>query len=257
LQLSRALGGCYHGSMKMLFRWAFRIFILLVVLLVAGILLLDTIARSIAENRIRNETGMDVKMGSLSLGLLSPVITIENFKLYNTAEFGGSPFVEVPELHVEYDRSALFSRKLHCRLVRFDLAQVNVVQRKDGKTNIQALEETQRKAMRTTSGSGSKGGARFQFTGIEILNLSLGKATHVNLSNPSQVKEVNLNIRNQIIPNIKTEQDLESILAALVLSHGGMPFLDLFSTDSSALPKPANPAAVPKVVEGGRRPLSK
>src|SRR4051812_1971403 len=139
--------------MKMLFRWAFRIFILLVVLLVAGILLLDTIARSIAENRIRNKTGMDVKMGSLSLGLLSPVITIENFKLYNTAEFGGSPFVEVPELHVEYDRSALFSRKLHCKLVRFNVAEVNVVQRKDGKTNIQALEETQRKAARTTNGS--------------------------------------------------------------------------------------------------------
>ncbi|MDB6111435.1 MAG: hypothetical protein JWR69_3185, partial [Pedosphaera sp.] len=210
----------------MLFRWAFRIFILLLVLLVAGILLLDTIVKSLTENRIRSETGMDVRIGSFSLGLLSPVLTIENLKLYNTAEFGGSPFVDMPELHVEYDRSALFSRRLHCKLVRFNVAQVNVVQRKDGKTNIQALEERRRKVAGRANAPGSRSGARFQFAGIEVLNLTLGKATHLSMGNPSQVKEVNLDIRNQIIPDIKTKQDLQSILAALLLNRGGMPFLD-------------------------------
>jgi len=58
--------------MKTLFRWAFRLFILLVVLVVAGILLLDTIVRAVAVNAIKRQTGLDVKIGKFEIGLLNP-----------------------------------------------------------------------------------------------------------------------------------------------------------------------------------------
>src|SRR5260370_3042979 len=104
--------------MRRLFRWAFRLVLLVVILLVALVVFMDSIVRALAEREIRSATGMDVKIGSFSIGLISPVITIENFKLYNTAEFGGSPFVDLPELRVEYDWRALRPPELHCQLVR-------------------------------------------------------------------------------------------------------------------------------------------
>ena len=71
--------------MRRLFKWAFRLVLLLVILLVALVVCMDSIVRALAEREIRSATGMDVKIGSFSIGLVSPVITIENFKLYNTA----------------------------------------------------------------------------------------------------------------------------------------------------------------------------
>ena len=52
---------------KRLFKWALYLFIILVVLLVAGILLLDTIAKEYLQSRLRAETGMDVKIGKVDI----------------------------------------------------------------------------------------------------------------------------------------------------------------------------------------------
>jgi len=74
--------------MKWLFKWVLRIVVLAVVAVVLLLVFKDTILRMVAEHQIRSETGMDVKIGRFSSGLFSPVVTIENFKLYNTPEFG-------------------------------------------------------------------------------------------------------------------------------------------------------------------------
>ena len=97
--------------MKTLWRWAFRLLILLIVLVVAGVLLLDPITREIIKYQIRKRTGLEAKIGRLSIGLFSPTITAENVVLYNSAEFGGSPLFEMPELFIEYDRAALRSNQ--------------------------------------------------------------------------------------------------------------------------------------------------
>jgi uncharacterized protein involved in outer membrane biogenesis len=193
--------------MKTLFRWAFRCFILLVILAVAGILLLDTIAREVAETRIKSETGLDVKIGRVRIGLFIPSITVENLVLYNRAEFGGSPLLDLPELHVEYDRQALLARKLHCQFVRLNLAQLNVVEDKNGRTNLDALR-------RRAQSSG------FEFAGIDTLNLTLGKATFMRMSHPGQVDELKLDIHNQVLTNIKSAQDLTGVLMVALLRNG-------------------------------------
>src|SRR5260221_13708949 len=112
--------------MKFLFRWLFRLLVLLIVLIVAGVLLLDTIAREVAEYRISNATGLEVKIGKVNVGILNPRVTVENFVLYNTAEFGGSPLLDVPELHMEYVWPTLFSTKLHFRLISLNLPRLNM-----------------------------------------------------------------------------------------------------------------------------------
>src|ERR1700728_4638923 len=109
--------------MRRLFRLALFLFIVVVVLVVAGLLLLNTIVKQVIESRLRQATGMDVRVGLVDVSILSPTITFENFKIYNTADFGGSIFIDMPELHLEYDPWALRAGNLHFKLVRLNLAE--------------------------------------------------------------------------------------------------------------------------------------
>jgi uncharacterized protein involved in outer membrane biogenesis len=222
--------------MRRLFRWAFRLVLLVVILLIALIIFMDSIVRALAEREIRAATGMDVKIGSFSIGLVSPVITIENFKLYNTAEFGGSPFVDLPELRVEYDWRAFRSRKLHCKLVRVNLAELNVVQNKDGKTNLQALQDRQNSA---PSSVGKKPKTQLDFTGIDVLNLSFGRATLLSMNEPKNVRRVDVGLKHEIIRDIKNGDDLEFKVSLALAQNGGSEVLKIISPKSNGVPKTA------------------
>jgi hypothetical protein len=214
--------------MKRIFRWALRLFVVGVVLAVAGVLLLDTIAREVLQSWLRAETGMEVKIGKLNIGLLTPTLAIEGLKLYNTPEFGGAPCLDLPELFVEYDRDALRARKLHFRLVRLSIAEVAIVREKHGRMNLQGIGE-----------KGKAAGAAiqvrapaFSFAGIDMLNLSFQKLRVSNLEPPVRMQEVNLNLTNQAFPNLKSGDDLTGVAVVLAgrggaASTAGNPPLDL------------------------------
>jgi uncharacterized protein involved in outer membrane biogenesis len=208
--------------MKTLFRWAFRLFILLIVLLVAAVLLMDTIVRAVAERSLRRQTGLDVKIGKFEIGLLNSKVTIENLVIYNSAEFGGSPLIDMPELHVEYDRDMLFANKLHFKLVRFNLAQLNIVEDAKGRRNLDVLqkhvEATVGPPVPTTTTNKNSG--QLKFAGIETLNLSLGKATFLRMAKPMEVEELPMNIRNQVFTNIKNEDDFSSVMVVALIRGG-------------------------------------
>jgi uncharacterized protein involved in outer membrane biogenesis len=203
--------------MRRLFRWAFRIvlglIILAVVAVVAVILLLDTITKEILVSRLRAQTGMEVKISAVQVGLLSPTLSLEGLKLYNTAEFGGSVCLDMPELHLEYDPSALRARQLHLTLLRLDLAQLSVLLDKSGRNNF----ETLKKKSKETTGR-KKSADKLKFTGIDVLNVTLGKLRVANLAS-GRDEEIDFGVKNQILRNVKTEADLASLGLAM-LSHG-------------------------------------
>jgi uncharacterized protein involved in outer membrane biogenesis len=208
--------------MRRLFKWVFRLVILLIVLVVVLILSFDTIMKAVAENRIRAQTGMDVKIGKFSVGVLSPVVTIEDFKLYNTAEFGGTLFIHIPELRVEYDRAALAQQQLHVKLMRFNLAELSVVKNEAGRTNI--MELMGHPSAPGKKSSGKKGSPQglgdIKFTGIDVLNLSLGKVRFIDLRTPDRSVDLNMNVRDQILKNVKSEKDLYGVLVLIWLRNG-------------------------------------
>ena len=76
--------------MKKLFKWLFRLALVLVLLIVLLILFRDPIAKGLVERRIRQQTGLPVKIGKLTVGLRRPTLFIENFKLGNSPDFGGA-----------------------------------------------------------------------------------------------------------------------------------------------------------------------
>ena len=192
---------------------------MIVVLAVVLALSLDSIAKALAKRRIRAETGMDATIGRLSVGLVSPKMRIEDFKLSNTAEFGGTPFIDIRELEVEYDRAALAERKLHITLMRFNLAELNVVKNEAGQTNIFNLMS--KAGVKGANGGSSRRVGEFEFTGIDSLNLSVGKLAFIDLKDPRNSSMLNLDVSNRIMKNVKSEADLYGVLLLVWLRNGG------------------------------------
>lgn len=198
-------------------RWLFRFFILLIVLGVALVLLKDMLLKSWMENRIRAETGLEAHIGALELALFAPTLHIENFVLYNPPQFGGSPFLIAKEIHVEYDRQAVKYRELKIHLLRFNLSEIDVVENQKGETNLQMLQ-----ALNKNSVQNKKQDQTLDFTGIDTLNLTLGKIRYLSLKTPGPAREFDLGVRNQIQQNIKTTADLNALFLKILLQKGSV-----------------------------------
>jgi len=202
---------------RRLFRWVVRIVLGLILLAVAGvvvvILLLDTLTKEVIVSRLRSRTGMEVKISAVHVGLLSPTISIEGLKLYNTADFGGSVCLDMPELYLKYDPSALRARQLHLALLRLDVAELSVVVNKSRRNNFEILKQKSKE-----SGKEKSSWEKLKFTSIDVLNVTLGKFHLKNLASGSG-EEIDFGIKNQILRNVKTGADLSS-LGLVTLSQG-------------------------------------
>jgi len=221
--------------MKTLLKWFFGLGLLLVVLAVILLLSLDTILRVVAENRIRAQTGMDAEIGKFHLGLLEPVVTIENLRIYNPPSFGGTPFLNIPEIHVEYDRDALVKNQIHLTLMRFNLSELDIVRNEAGQTNLFSLGVT----LPAKSGAGGNTGLKefkqrtgLDFKGIDALNVSVGTARFIDLKDPGHNREQKIGIDNLVMKNVKTPADLAG-LAVLVALRGGDFFTGLMGGDGN------------------------
>jgi len=203
--------------MRRLFRWAFRIALVLLVCAVLGVvavlLLLDTLTKEVIVNRLRARTGMEVKVSSVHVGLLSPTLTIEGLKLYNAADFGGSVCLDVPELHVEYDPAAMRSRQLHLTLLRLDVKELSVTVDKTRKSNFDTFKRNSKQPDKP-----KWEWEKMKFTGIDVLNVTLGKFHISNLAT-GRAEEMDFGLKNQILRNVKTGADL-SPLGLSALSRG-------------------------------------
>jgi hypothetical protein len=211
--------------MKTFLKWLFGALLLVVVLAVILLLSLDTILRVVAENRIRAQTGMDAEIGKFHVGLLEPVVTIKDLKIYNPPPFGGTPFLNIPEIHVEYDRAALVKNQIHVTLMRFNLGELDIVKNEAGQTNLFALGVTLPK-------KGKAGGQELKefkqrtgldFQGIDVLNVSVGTARFIDLKDPRNNREQKIGIDNLVMKNVKTREDMVG-LAALVALRGSEVF---------------------------------
>ena len=222
--------------MKFVFKWLFRLFLLVLVLVVVFFLSLDPILRLVAEHNIRAQTGMEAKIGRFHLGLTEPVVSIENLRLYNPPEFGGTPFLNIPEIHVEYDREALAQSRVHLTLLRFNLGELDIVRNDAGKTNFFSLGLT----LPTKDARSSAATAEFkqrtglEFQQIDVLNVSVGTARFIDLKDQRNNREQKIGIENQVIKNVKTPADLAGLAVLVALRSG-----DFFSALMLPVPGPA------------------
>ena len=210
---------------KFIFRWAFRLLILAIVIVVALVLLKDTIIKNIAESQIRKSTGMDVKIGAMHVGLTRPVFNVENFVLYNTAEFGGGTFIDVPDLYLELVPDAK-KGELRFKIVRMNVRELNIIENMQGRTNITSVTgalDTLQKS-RTNSNEAV-------FKGIDTLNLTVGKIRYINMRAPKRNQEFNLALQNEVVLNVRTWEDMAAIIFKVLLRAGVAIYFDVPATN--------------------------
>ena len=82
--------------MKWILKWLVRLVLLAIVLIVILLLSLNSILRAVMEHRIRAQTGMDAEIGKVSVGFVEPTVEIQNLRLYNPPDFGGTHSFPTP-----------------------------------------------------------------------------------------------------------------------------------------------------------------
>jgi AsmA protein len=85
------------------------------------------------ESELTDALGRQVKVGNLSLSLLSGSVTADNISIADDPQFSKSPFVEAKDLKVGVEMLPLiFSRTLNVRNITIDQPQINLVKLENG-----------------------------------------------------------------------------------------------------------------------------
>jgi uncharacterized protein involved in outer membrane biogenesis len=207
-----------------LIRFVISLITLAVILIVAAILLKDAIVKEVMQNRIRRVTGMDARIGQVDVTLLTPTLTIDDLKLYNPPDFGGSLCLKMPELHVEYDANAARAGKVRLSLMRLNVSEIDVVQDKKGRINFDAV------AQNSTQGTNKSSAAHTpSFDGIDTLNLTLGTLRWTSLATGHQ-RVYQLGIKDQVFHGIKSEADLAAMVALATATNSNWNMSDLMGS---------------------------
>ena len=143
-------------------------------------------------------------------------------KIYNPPNFGGTPFLDIPEIHVEYDRAALLRHEIHFTLLRFNLGELDIVKNQAGQTNIFALGVA---SPSKKSGNGKMTSANVfpnrQFPRIDVLNVSIGTAKFIDLKDQRNNHEQTIGIEDCVISNVKSPTDLAGLAMFIELRSNG------------------------------------
>ena len=204
-------------------KWVFRLIVLAVVLVAVFLLSLNTLLRILVEHNIRAQTGMDAEIGRFQLGLTEPTITVQDLNIFNPPSFGGTLFMRIPEIHVEYDRQALARRQLHFTLVRFNLGEVCIVKNQRGQTNLFSMGLNPKSA---SLGNGDKvmdtlkQQTGLSFTGVDSLNVSVGTFKFIDLQNRAKDRTQVVGLDNQVLMNVRRPEDLMGLEVLVALRSG-------------------------------------
>lgn len=203
--------GVFKG-IRFISRWVYRTVVIVLVILVGALLLRDPVLQSLTEQRIREATGLDARMKDMDVGLLQRRATLENLKIYNTAEFGGGVMLDIEELHFELDADALKRGELHFKLIRVNLNLLNIVVDQRGENNFRALHDY--RLIRRASSTNSTGplddliDPSLTFTGIDMLNLSVKRFHKTDLTKQGPPEVIDVNTHNAVYQNIRSRDEL-------------------------------------------------
>lgn len=204
--------------MKKLLKWIFRLVLLALALVAVLILFRNPLLRIMAEQQVRQETGMETILGRVRIDLRSPVVRLENVRLISPAEFGGRLFLDLPEVRIEYDSVALLFRRIRLRRVDFRLDEVRLVRTAQGRTNLEALREQLARGRLSARLSEW----HWQYDGTETVSFALGRLKYLDAREPAKSEEVHVGVRDVRLKPLKSGEELLIAIARLAESRGAV-----------------------------------
>jgi uncharacterized protein involved in outer membrane biogenesis len=208
--------------MKFIFRWLFRLVLLVIV--IAGVLILvkDQLLKSYIAGKISKATGLPVTIGELDANLFTPTAIIKDLKIYNPAEIGGSLFIDIPEILIEYNTNSIVNKKMRLQLLKINIREINVVKLTNGLSNIDLLQSPVKEMSKGDTHRPIDG-----IDGIDILNLSFGSINFIDMTKPASSKRIQIGLQNEIVRNVNSLSDLTGIVLKIILRVMGNNMLNV------------------------------
>ena len=195
-------------------RWLLAMLALLLAVIVVAIVFKNPLLKTVTCWNIQRNTGLPTRIGTVDLDLAGSRLRITSFRIYNSPSFGNSVLVDIPEIYFVLDPQDAARGKLHFKEVRFALAQANVIQGTNGVTNLDVLKETMEKKAAKAGRPHTNG---LEFAGIDKLVVSLGKLNFIDLQRPQNNTQMQLAVKEEVVRNLRTSEDLENWATALML----------------------------------------
>lgn len=212
-----------------------RVALIILAVLVALSFVKDFAAKLTVENVVKIATGLNLKVRSLGVGVIRPVIDIKGLKILNPRGYKDALMLDMPVTYVNYDLGAIIGGDMHLREIRIEMKEFIVVKNEKGEINLNSLKPVQAQKSGGGGIAADKGGSpRIR---VDRLRLKLGRVLYKDYSGgggPS-VREFNINIDEEY-ENIRDGYSLVSLIVARSLMNTNIANLsgfDLRSLQSS------------------------
>jgi hypothetical protein len=200
--------------LRWLFKWLFRIALVLLAITALLVVLRNQILRPVLERRIQQATGLETLIGRVSVEWSEPKIRLLDVRVKNPEGVGNRPFLEIPETSIVYDRTALLNRQLRIHQLQVHVREINVFRPDPGRSTQSQLS---RSLGRTDAPSFFR---PLSFQGIESLQLSVARYFYLDYVQMARSQELPLRITNATATNIQSLDALTQALQAIARNHG-------------------------------------
>ncbi|MBL7092126.1 MAG: hypothetical protein ISS24_01835 [Candidatus Omnitrophica bacterium] len=136
---------------------AFLILILIFVLVAA--FFRHTLCRLLIEKATARATGLKLSIEDLNLNILNSNLCMRGITLLNPPGFKNEALGKAREIFIKYDLLGSLGGRLHLRLLKADIDEVNIIRNEKGGSNVSALKKGEFKA-KASSGTSSTSLAR-------------------------------------------------------------------------------------------------
>ena len=194
-----------------------RILLIVVLVFVALIVLKDQIIKATITSSVQKVLGARATIGQFSLSLMGQKVKMKNLKIYNPPGFPNEVLVDIPEVEVDYDLSALLKKELHLPFVVVNLKELVVIKNESGQLNVDQLKVVRQQVEGKTEKKEPSKPAEDINMKIDRLSLTVGKVIYKDYTqpNPPTISVFEANIDHKEFQNITSAQQL----ATLVLLH--------------------------------------
>lgn len=216
--------------MKFIARWTFRLLLLALVVVIALVLLKDLVARELIETAISQAVGLECNVSRIELRLLSPTVVARDLRIYHPASLGGGRLVDVSELFLEYELSAMIRGDVRFRLMRLHVSELTLVEHKSGNSSLDLFKKVWSDVLRRD------GGHWLRFGGVDTLNLNVERVRWLQLDKSKPPEHYELRLHDQMFQNLRTGADFQAAFERALT-----PVIMSFATNRPAELRPPMP----------------
>ncbi len=191
----------------------------------------DMLVKVSVENGVRFVTGLKLKMGYFSVGILKPVVSIKRLVILNPIGYRDRTMLNMPEIYVDYDLPSIMRGRIHLREIRIELKELLVVKNEKGELNLNSLKVV--KSQKEGKSPGESDIKKAPAIRVDDLRLKIGKVVFKDYSAGTKpaIKEFNLNI-DERYKDIGDAYSLVSIIIVKALANTSISNLANFDISS-------------------------